>query len=339
MSTIIITEGQFRELHEVRYIDASVRDQNIYNPNKPYRRDWYDVYNQEKISNNESIRVFHGCNINTALEICTKGTSGKEYHPRHFSYESGMNPLGIFVTVDFSQAKKFGYDPNTTCILEFTVKASDLESPVWNGAETYFVQNSNPQPFRNSAERKQQKATYDNNAKNVKDDEYWDYKKNKISLISKEHIRNSDKPSMAHMLFDNSEHQALFMGDLNPNMIKRVWVCENNGNTYTKYDRKDFLRKFGKNTRRNGMVGEKLFNPNDNVKSVDDVVTQIMKKFGDLSAQDVMRGMKAMGLLDNPPSSQQAINFIKRNLWPKQIIQLYGRNFFNEWFNRLEQDF
>ena len=40
------------------------------------------------------------------------------------------------------------------CILEFTVKASDLETPVWNNSDSYFGQGSNPQPFRDADEQK-----------------------------------------------------------------------------------------------------------------------------------------------------------------------------------------
>lgn len=344
MKVIKITENQFNQLNEVRYVNAANRYQHSYIP-RPYRKDWSDVYNQEPIKNNESIRVFHGCNLKTALEICTKGTSGKVYHHRSYSYESGMNPLGIFVTVDFEKAKDFGYDTKAKCVLEFTVKASDLETPVWNGSDTYFGADTNPRPFANAEERKAQKAKYDKNALNMDDFSYWDFIKNKQITFDKSYIRNSDKPAMAQNIFNNTEHQALFMGDLNPNMIKYVWVKKSGENQYQRYVEKDFVRLFGKNKpKKDGRLSkysESLFNPNDNVESSKDIINRILNLYSDenISKEDLYSNIKDMGLTDNPPTSDTAIDFLRRNVWPKQIIQAYGRDFFNQHFNRLEQDF
>lgn len=342
-----LTENQ---LSEVRYINASPRGENYYNSSKPHRKEPMEVYNQQSIKNTDKIRVFHGCSIDTALEICTKGTSGKVFHPRQYSYESGMNPLGIFVTVDFEKAKDFGYSNNAVCILEFTVKASDLESPVWNNSDSYFVQGSNPQPFRNAEERRSQKLNQRNNAKNVKDETYFDYDKKRELTIDRSYIRNSDKPEMAQYVFDNMEHQSLFMGDLNPNMIKYVWVKENGEQQYQKYTEKDFLKKYNKATtvskgdvqqKRLQRSQNKLFSPNDNVSSWNDVVNRIIERDKgtpwELSKDEIINFFNEMEIMTKP--SEFAIDYLKRNLWPKQIIQLYGRDFFNKYFNRLEQEF
>lgn len=334
-----------RQLNEVRYIDAANRDMTS-RMDRPYRKDWQEKYNQEPITNNDKIRVFHGCSIKTALDICQNGTSGKEYHPRSYSYESGMNPLGIFVTVNFEKAKDFGYDPNAMCILEFTAKASDLESPVWNNSDSYFGQGSNPQPFSNAEERKVQKAKYDDDARNVPDESYYDYQKKKEIKLDKGYIRNSSKPAMAKSIFDNYEHQALFMGDLNPNMIKYVWVCERGENQYHRYTEKDFLRKYGaSNTsdkKKLRFKKDKLFLPNENVKSWGEVINRIVKQDEGqpwaMTKEEVIDALKEYNVLDNP-TSDFALNYIKQIFWPKQIIQLYGRDFFNQNFNRLEQDF
>lgn len=234
-----------RQINEVRYIDAANRDMTS-RMDRPYRKDWQEKYNQQPITNDDKIRVYHGCSIKTALDICQNGTSGKEFHPRTYSYENGMNPLGIFVTVNFEKAKDFGYDPNAMCILEFTVKASDLETPVWNNSDSYFGQGSNPQPFRDADERKVQKNKYDDDARNVPDEDYFDFSKKKDIKLDKSYIRNSDKPAMAKSIFDNYEHQALFMGDLNPNMIKYVWVCENGQSQYQRYTEKVYEIQKGK---------------------------------------------------------------------------------------------
>lgn len=344
MKRIILHENRLCVLNEVRYIDAASKSQSIYNPQRPYRTDVMDAYKQDKIQNNESIRVFHGCSIDTALEICTKGTSGKRYHPRTYSYESGMNPLGIFVSVDFEQARKFGYSSKYICILEFTAKASDLEAPIWNG-NSYFGQGSNPQPFTNAEERQQQKAQYVSRAKETQDDSYFDFDKKEDIPIDKSYIRDSDKPDLAASIFDDTEHQALFMGDLNPNMIKRVWVRKSNSDSFTKYSRKDFVRTFAeKKEKRTGRLAKRnkeLFQPNENVKSSQDIIDRILDScmgYG-ISKEQLLGNFKDMGLLDNPPTKDYAIEYLGQHVWPKQIIQAYGKDFFNQHYNRLKQDF
>lgn len=333
-----------KQLDEVRYIDAANRDMTS-RMDMPYRKDWQEKYNQQPITNNDKIRVYHGCSLKTALDICKNGTSGKEYHPRTYSYENGMNPLGIFVTVNFDKAKDFGYDPKAMCILEFTVKASDLEAPVWNNSDSYFGQGSNPQPFRDADERKKQKQKYDDDARNFPDETYWDYNKKKDVKLDRSYIRNSDKPAMAKSVFDNYEHQALFMGDLNPNMIKYVWVCENGQNQYQRYTEKDFLIKY--NTDDNGkkklrLRKDKLFLPDESVKSWDEVINRIVKRDEGspwaMSKEEVINVFKEYNIMDNPNSSF-ALDYIKQIFWPRQIIQLYGKDFFNKNFNHLEQDF
>lgn len=128
LKRIIITESQFKKLIEVRYIDTS---------NK-YKKDPYQTLNQEPIKNGESIRVFHGCDLETALNTAINGLSGQVKVPRTYSYENGMNPKGLFVTTDFKKAKYFAYDVDTMVIMEFTVKSDDLDTPVWNGSFGFY---------------------------------------------------------------------------------------------------------------------------------------------------------------------------------------------------------
>ena len=155
---------------------------------------------------------------------------------------------------------------------------------------------------------------------------------------------------MAQYVFDNMEHQALFMGDLNPNMIKYVWVKENGEQQYQKYTEKDFLKKYNKATtvskgdvrqKRLQRSQNKLFSPNDNVSSWNDVVNRIIERDKgtpwELSKDEIINFFNEMEIMTKP--SEFAIDYLKRNLWPKQIIQLYGRDFFNKYFNRLEQEF
>lgn len=346
-----IREALKEIIDEVRYIDTKYEKYN----GKVHKNHWSDIYNQEPITDDSRIRVFHGCELKTACDIAINGTSGRTYHPRQYSYESGMNPLGIFVTTDFETAKKFGVSNSGMAIIEFTAKGSDLESPIWNGQGSYFGQGTNPMPFKNSEERNAQKMQYRQNALNTEDDYYYDDKHRRLE-ISMNHVRNSDKPEMADRIFNNTEHQALFMGDLNPNMIKRIWVklphedrYVHSSDNYQPMSVREFIKKFKDkewcegtdykgNWKYSKIRKEKLFYPNEDVKSFDDVIDRIWKNEKDYynSREEVKQSLESFGMLQNPPSDN-AYNIIKDQLWPKQIIQLYGRDYFNNHFNRLEQ--
>ena len=283
-----IREALKEIIDEVRYIDTKYEKYN----GKVQKNHWTDEYNQEPIKNGEKIRVFHGCELQTACQIAIEGTSGKTYHPRQYSYESGMNPLGIFVTTDFEVAKKFGVSNTGMCIIEFTADTNDLEAPVWNGQGTYFGQGTNPMPFNNADERNSQKMQYRKDAQNLEDDDY--YVNGKKHNLSMSHVRNSDKPELANSIFRNNEHQALFMGDLNPNMIKRIWVNlpGDNGyvhtsNAYRPMSVREFLKTFGNKewidydygrNRKYKIKKTKLFDPAENVNSFDDLIDRLYSK-------------------------------------------------------------
>ena len=347
----VIRQVVCEALNEVRYIDTRGEKYN----GKVYKNHWSDIYTQEPITDDSRIRVFHGCELKTACDIAINGTSGRTYHPRQYSYESGMNPLGIFVTTDFETAKKFGVSNSGMAIIEFTAKGSDLESPIWNGQGSYFGQGTNPIPFKNGEERNAQKMQYRQDALNTEDDYYYD-DKHRRREISMNHVRNSDKPEMADRIFNNTEHQALFMGDLNPNMIKRIWVklphedgYVHSSDNYQPMSVREFLKRFkdkewyeyrdfNGNERYSKIRKEKLFYPNEDVKSFDDVIDRVWKmekQYYD-NREDVKQNLEDWGMLQNPPSDN-AYDIIKDQLWPKQIIQLYGQDYFNNHFNRLGQ--
>ena len=146
------------------------------------------------------------------------------------------------------------------------------------------------------------------------------------------------------------------MGDLNPNMIKRIWVklphedgYVHSSDNYQPMSVREFLKKFKDkewfeyrdfkgNERYSKIRKEKLFYPNEDVKSFDDVIDRVWKmekQYYD-NREDVKQNLEDWGMLQNPPSDN-AYGIIKDQLWPKQIIQLYGQDYFNSHFNRLEQ--
>jgi hypothetical protein len=217
---IATTIGEY--LNEVRYIDTTYPNINKETP----------------ILDNETIRVYHGFNRFEDVETVLKnGLSGKERARRIYSYESGNNPYGLFVTVDFDVVKRnFAH---SGVIIEFSTKVSDLEAPVWVGGRSYFVQGEYTKSFKDMDEREQQRLI----------------NRQKAGESPYDYISKSDRPELADVIFDNPERQALYVGDLNPNMIKAVWYNEvlhkerrTNGE-WVRLSRKQFIKKLNINTK------------------------------------------------------------------------------------------
>lgn len=303
MKQIKLTENQIKSairnalLNEVRYINNNDID-------------------EIPIKSTDKIRVYHGCNLQNALSFASNGFSGKEQVNRNFSYENGMNPNGLFVTTDFKVAKEFGYD-KYNCIIEFTASVEDLDIPVWNGSDNFYGQLSNPQPFRDENERNIQKQNYIDKYRNYPSDEYNDYS----------NIRNSNNPALAHSIFRNCEHQALFFGDVNPNMIKRIWV--KNGwdeKSYTPFSVKDFKKSYS-NLGEKTSYRKKIYKPNDNFTDWKDYylrggTTKLHKTKESLD--------KAINsFVDKMENANDYVKMsISKTMFPKQIVQAFGLDFF-----------
>ena len=219
-------------LNEVRYIN----DKNI--------------DNEQPLIDTETLRVFHGFNdFNDAEKVIKSGLSGKERAKRIYSYESGNNPYGLFVSVDFNVIKRAGF-ASSGVIIEFSTKISDLEAPVWVGGRSYFVQGEYTKSFKNMDEREQQRLI----------------NRQKAGESPYDYISKSDRPELADAIFDNPEKQALYIGNLNPNMIKYVWYNEKlhrerkiNGE-WVRMTRKEFINKLKINTKNNRFL---KYLPND----------------------------------------------------------------------------
>ena len=285
-----------KNIKEVRYLDTK----------------GYNIPKEKPLKDTETIRVYHGFySYDTALEVLKKGLSGKERARRIYSFESGNNPYGLFVTVDFEAAAKFA---SSGIIIEFTTKISDLEAPVWVGGRSYFVQGEYSQSFKDLDEREQQRLL---NRQRAGESPY--------DAISK-----SDRPELAETLFDNPERQALYIGDLNPNMIKRVWYNETrhikrliNG-PWEKYSVKEFLNYKEENkTKKRKRID---FYPND------DFTIEKFKSFIGNDEENLKNYL------------DQILNYDLHNdytlkqygFWPKQIKQirdLHSKGYFDKYLN------
>ncbi|OQC44339.1 MAG: hypothetical protein BWX59_01977 [Bacteroidetes bacterium ADurb.Bin028] len=241
---IIITENQVKklasELSETRFID-------IHN----------DV---KKMQDDDTIIVYHGFSsysFKQALLIAKYGLSGQERANRIYSYEYNNNPNGLFVTINFNVAKK--EFAKSGIIMEFATKIRNLEAPVWPGGRSYYVQGEFTQSFKDDKEREEQRV------------------KNREKYKNSPHpaINQSDRPELAWSLYKDPESQALFIGNLNPNMIRAFWVNERlitdrrTGGEWIRLSRKEFLKKYYneeyfKNDEELFKRQNKIFMPDDN---------------------------------------------------------------------------
>jgi len=202
-----------KTLDEVRYVDPRTASNE----------------NESPIMDNEKIRVYHGLSsMEDAKKVLENGLSGGVRANRRYSYEFANNPKGLFVTIDLDVAKEFG---GGGVIIEFTTSVSDLEAPVWKGGD-YFVQGQYTKQFKDDEDRESERMSQR---------ELGD--KSEDPRISK-----SDRSELANTLFNNREKQALYIGDLNPNMIKAVWYNKTLhkdrrvSGEWERYSRKDFLK-------------------------------------------------------------------------------------------------
>jgi hypothetical protein len=220
-------------LNEVRYV----------NTNYPA------IMTEPPLKDDETIRVFHGFdNFKDVEHILKSGMSGKETARRIYSYESGNNPYGLFVSIKIEVViRNFAH---SGVIFEFSSKLTDLEAPVWVGGRSYFVPGEFTKSFKDLDEREQQRLI---NRKKQLDNEL-----KSVSL--------SDRPELAETIFENPERQALYTGDLNPNMIKYMWYNERlhkdrrTDGKWIKYTRKQFINKLKIDTKKDQFH---LFLPND----------------------------------------------------------------------------
>jgi hypothetical protein len=263
---------------------------------------------QDPIMDTDKIRVYHGFSSYSSADAyvaLTQGLSGQVRAGRIYSYESGNNPNGLFVTISFHTAKYFG---KSGIIIEFDTNATNLEAPVWKGQDSYFVQGQMTQSFKDDEERKAE--TLRKREKYRAEDPEGKYGRNRIS--------KSDRPELADTLFNNNEMQALFIGNLNPNEIKSVWFNERlfkdrrHGGEWVRYHRKDFLRLYGdmiRNEHKDNpkLDSDKLFKPNDDFSI--DVLKQAAEEQR-WNFDDLLKYIKKDSY------------YRDRFLWPKQFKQM-----------------
>ena len=281
-------------LNEVRYINIKNMD------------------NEQPLIDTETLRVFHGFNkFDDVEKVLKSGLSGKERARRIYSFESGNNPYGLFVSVDFNVIKRAGF-AHSGVIIEFSTKISDLEAPVWVGGRSYFVQGEYTKSFKDMDEREQQRLI----------------NRQKAGESPYDYISKSDRPELADVIFDNPERQALYIGDLNPNMIKYVWYNEKlhkenrtNGE-WVRMTRKEFINKLKLNTKNDSFL---KYLPNDDFNFEEFVDKYFKGNYNDFSLK------RFLEFDTNNEYDLKNLGFFPKQI--KQIMKMRNDGIFDKYFS------
>lgn len=272
--------------------------------------DIVSMTNEPPLRDNDTIRVYHGFNdYEEAITAAKFGFSGQEKAKRIYSFEANNNPNGLFVTLDFNTALKFTYPRSKNgiiVIMELNVKVSNLEAPVWPGGH-YTVQGQMSQSWKDEKDRYEQGTLMARQ----------DARNNEIPFIS-----DSDRPELAATLY-GPERQALLVGDINPNMISKIFYGSSGKHAMRpkkleRLTRKEFLNKFENykyekngNTLSNAEYDyykkkDRLFGPNDDFN---------LDKFNAKTKEYDKTGIELLKYLDKH-------NHLSSFIWPKQIKQV-----------------
>jgi len=295
-------------ISEVRYINPDVMKMG----------------NEDPLLDSEVIRVYHGFYSEDDIKkVLEKGLSGQVRAKRIYSYESGNNPKGLFVTIDLKKAQEFG--SGSGMLIEFSSRVSDLEAPVWVDGRSYFVQGEYTKSFKDMEEREQQRLI--NRQSAVKS--AYDY------------ISKSDRPELAESIFDNPEKQALYIGNLNPNMIKAIWYNEKlhkdrrYGGEWERLSRKDFMKRLGINIdKRDRLIN---YYPNDEF-ILDEFVNDLMKRER-YSIKNIIKLLERNILPEIIDKDDYTL--MEWGFYPKQInklYELYNNGEFEKYINKLKGD-
>lgn len=300
---LTIEREQYEDLKNY-YMQEFLSEVRVVNPKK--------IEKEEPLKDTETIRVFHGFNDFKDVEtVITVGLSGKERARRIYSFEAGNNPYGLFVSIDLNAIKRARF-AHSGVIIEFSTKVSDLEAPVWVGGRNYFVQGEYTKSFKDLDEREQQRLL---NRQRAGESPY-------------DYIAKSDRPELAETIFDNPERQALFVGDLDPNMIKYVWYNERLHENrkldgeWVRMKRVDFIKKVGLNNKDERYL---KYLPNDDF-NFDEFVEKYFK--GDYNNRSLKRFLEF-----DTKSEYDLKNY---GLFPKQIKQIIKMRLdgeFDKYFN------
>lgn len=277
----------------------------------------------EPFKTEDTITVYHGFrDIEDAVLIAKYGTSGAKRANRVYSYEFDNNPYGIFVSPYLNTAKDFG-----SVVFEFDAKMSELEPPVWPGG-TWTGQGGLSQYWGHGREGKAKRST----AQKLLRQKYREEE-------NPEWIRNSDDPLLANTLGGIGEPQALFVGHLNPNRIKKVHLrdYDRKTNSYTSdwysISAKEFLEKKSSDEYEKSEkihdVRSKAFEPDEKFNGETFVKRMSEKYNGKINVEHSLGNMWKVYVLNSKTNRGQMFKqHFNMYLWPKQMPDAFN------WFKK-----
>lgn len=216
------------------------------------------------LKDSDTIRLYVGIHdIEVVKDALSKGITGDRRIYRRYSYENNNNPRGIFSTPDVKVAGEFGNH-----IIEFHSRVKDLESPVWPSG-TFTVQGGREEYWTDDAERKMAMLK----------------QREKFSNSEVEAIAKSSRPEVAASLFSYAEPQALFLGSLNKNSIRAMWVKDGNG--LKRVSVKEWMDMYMGDRLKSGNRKLVPFNPRDKV-TLDDVLSRYEKAYRHLDKEELL---------------------------------------------------
>jgi len=252
----------------------------------------------------DTLTVYHGFrSFNEAYSVALFGLSGRDNISRVYSYESNNNPFGLFVSTSLKETETFTSSTGPVAvIIEFKTLYSDLEAPVWPGG-SYTVQGgfASYWDWNNLSDEREQRRLLN---------------REESSKSPDKNIYESDRPELAKSLL-GSEHQALFIGDLNPESIRYFWYREPSGDGYFRIDspfhrisRDEFIDKFKPKFRKDEYYRSKkyrsAFSPED-VWDKDKFVNYILHTYPSVEDEDQLKSLLNVGNIN-----------LLQYVWPKQ---------------------
>lgn len=245
----------------------------------------------------DTIRVYHGTSsADLLITALTSGVTGDKRISRLYSYENNNNPRGIFVTPDFDTAKEFG-----CYIIELHTTVKNLEAPVWPN-DKFTTQGEYSSYFVNDKEREQK--ILQKRQQEAKND----------SII----IKHSTRPELASSLLIGTERQALFIGDLNSNSIRSIWIANNPDKTntnYSRYNRKEVLALYNNNklpTKYNIHYTPDT-RKNDKSDITIDAMSKLIKPRDIATIDDLLNGIQAHYKGKLSITRKELVNILKNN--------------------------
>lgn len=268
----------------------------------------------------DTVRVFHGFrDDHDAMVAATKGLSGATRANRVYSYEADNNPKGLFVTLSPKIAAEFigGYGIQT--MVEFNAKESDLEAPVWPGG-SYTVQGQYSQYFGHGAKGRagRRQAQRDNEARVDSETHHGD------------NIKQSDRKHLASLMMQTREHQALFIGHLDPTDIIAFHVRPRGSNTsvpFERISREEYIERYQAEIKiPNDKDHDRIFQPNEEFDG-EKFVAAIVQRYGKYG-ETGLASMWADVLSSKKNRAAIFAQKFEQFLWPKQMPMAV------RWFNK-----